>query len=206
MKILEERKGRLVLKSMNDINKAVEVLNNGGIIIFPTDTAFGIGCRIDNEDSIKKLFELRRRPSEKAVPVLISSVEMAKKYVSDIPLDVQSLIDKYWPGALTIVLSAKTDQVPELVRGGGSTIGIRMPNHKVALELVEKSVVPILAPSANFSGEKTPYKYEDLDPELVKKVDFVLKGETSEGNVSTVIDCSLSPWKIIREGAVKLNL
>lgn len=191
---------------MNDIDKAVEILNNGGIVVFPTDTAFGIGCRIDKQSSIEKLFELRKREKTKAVPVLVSSTEMAKNYVQDIPFDIQSLMDKYWPGALTIVLPAKLGEVPELVRGGGLTVGIRMPNHKIVLELIDKLGVPILGPSANFAGEKTPYKYEDLDPELIKKVDFVLKGETSQGNVSTVIDCSATPWKILREGAVKLNL
>lgn len=190
----------------NELHKAVEILNDGGIIIFPTDTAFGIGCRIDKESSIQNLFELRKRPQEKAVPILVSSIEMAKEYVKNIPFDTQTLIDSNWPGALTIVLPAKLDKVPELVRGGGTTVGIRMPNHKITLELIEKAGIPILGPSANFSSEKTPYKYDDLDPALIKKVGFVLNGETSEGNVSTVIDCSTIPWRIVRQGAVKIYL
>lgn len=189
---------------MNEINKAKEVLNKGGIIIFPTDTAFGIGCRIDREKSIEELFEIRKRPKEKAVPILVSSVEMAKDYVVDIPMDVQSLMDKYWPGALTVVLPCKIEKVPELVRGGGSTIGIRMPNHKAILNLIEDLGVPILGPSANFSGDNTPYISQDLNPDLIRQVDFVLDGETSEG-ISTVIDCSMKPWKILRQGVVKLD-
>ena len=93
---------------MEEIEKAVEVLNSGGIIIFPTDTAFGIGCRIDKKESIEKLFTIRRRPVDKATPVLVSSIEMVKDYVHQIPDEVKSsLIDKYWPGALTIILEAK---------------------------------------------------------------------------------------------------
>lgn len=191
---------------MNDVEKAIKALNSGGIIIFPTDTAFGIGCRMDNEKTIEKLFELRNRPKNQAVPVLVSSVEMAKEYIGDIPFDVQSMINKYWPGALTIILQSKIDKVPGLVRGGGPTLGIRMPNHKTVLEIIEGIGVPLLGPSANFAGKETPYKFEDLDPLLVEKVDFVIHGDTSEGNVSTIVDASTKPWKILRQGAVKLDL
>jgi len=192
---------------MNDIKKAVEILNKGGIIIFPTDTAFGIGCRIDNKDSIKKLFEIRRRPISQATPVLVSSLEMAKQYVKEIPEDVtDKLIKPYWPGALTIVLPANTIKVPDLVRGGGENIGLRMPKNDLILDIIEKVGVPILGPSANFHGENTPYEYKDLNKELVSMVDFVLNGECDIKKPSTVIDCSINPWQIIRVGAIKLNL
>ncbi len=189
---------------MNEAEKAVEILRDGGIVIFPTDTAFGIGCRIDNESSVEKLFQLRNRPENQATPVLVNGIEMAKKYLEEVPDDVQVLMNKYWPGALTIVLQSRIDKVPLLVRGGGETLGVRMPNHKILLEIIGKVGVPILGPSANFHGEKTPYKFEDLDPALVRKVDFVVDGQTSKGKISTVIDCSVNPWKIIREGAVRL--
>src|SRR3990167_6731761 len=105
---------------MNNWQKALEVLKDGGIVIFPTDTAFGIGCRIDNEKSIERLFKIRNRPENMAVPVLVNSVEMAKQYLMPITHDVQKkLIKVYWPGALTIVLPCRTDNVPSLVRGMG---------------------------------------------------------------------------------------
>ena len=189
---------------MSEIQKGIEILKDGGIVIFPTDTAFGIGCRIDKESSVKRLFELRKRPLSQAVPVLFDSIKMVEDYVEEIPEQVQSLMQKYWPGALTIVLSCKTDKVPSLVRGGGQTLGVRIPNHKITLELIKGAGSPILGPSANFHGEKTPYKFEDLEPGLVQKADFAIHGITSEGNVSTVIDCSVRPWKIIREGVIKL--
>lgn len=191
---------------MSEIDNAKEVLDNGGIIIFPTDTAFGIGCRIDKPDTIERLFKLRKRPADKPVPVLVSSIEMAKEYALDIPISVRSILDKYWPGALTIVIFCNKDKVPNLVRGGGDTVGIRMPNHKLLLQLIEKVGVPILGPSANFGGNPTPYKFEDMDPDLIKFADYVLEGETGGTNVSTVIDCSKTPWRILRQGAVKLNL
>lgn len=187
------------------IEKAVKILKNGGIVIFPTDTAFGIGCRIDDEKAIKRLFEIRKRPKTKAVPVLFSSVDMVRKYVEEIPQDVEKLMKKYWPGALTIILQCNRVKVPSLVRGGGQTLGVRIPNHKVVQAIISEVGVPILGPSANFSGEKTPFKFEDLNPELVGLVDYVLNEKVSlEGNVSTVIDCSVRPWEIVRQGAVRI--
>lgn len=186
-----------------EIDIAVKILKSGGIIIFPTDTAFGIGCRVDDKMAIERLFKLRRRPHEKATPVLVSSVEMAKEYVLDIPVDVEEkLIEKYWPGALTIVLKANEEKVPALVRGGGNTVGIRMPNNEIILSIIEKLGVPVLGPSANFHGEKTAYDFQDLDIELINLVDFVVGGSTTEKKASTVIDCTRYPWEILREGAV----
>lgn len=190
----------------NEILKAINVLKNGGIIIFPTDTAFGIGCRIDNEKAIERLFNIRKRPKDMATPVLCSSISMVSEYVEEIPEDVQNLMKKYWPGALTIVLPCIAEKVPYLVRGGGSTIGIRIPNHKTILDIIKGVGVPILGPSANFHGKKTPYSVQDLNPELVKLVDYVVSGETIMKKSSTVVDCSTKPWKIIRKGALKIDL
>lgn len=190
-----------------DINKAVEILNQGGIIIFPTDTAFGIGCRIDNEFAIKRLFKIRKRPVFQATPVLVSSLLMAEDYVDSIQQDVkEKLIDKFWPGALTIVLPSKKDKVPDLVRGGGDNIGVRMPNNQITLEIIKGVGVPILGPSANFHGEKTPYELKELNNELVKLVDYVVSGECELKKPSTVIDCSKTPWEILRQGALKVNI
>lgn len=189
------------------IQNAIEILRNRGIGIFPTDTAFGIGCRIDNKDSVQRLFEIRNRPHDKAVPVLVSSVEMAQEYLEKIPDMVRyQLMEPYWPGGLTIILRCIKEKVSSLVRGGENTLGVRMPNHPVTLELIRGVGVPILAPSANFAGGQTPYKFEDLDQEFVKLVDFVLPGECSLKQASTVIDCSISPWKIVREGAVRVSI
>lgn len=191
---------------MEEIGKAVEVLNSGGIIIFPTDTAFGIGCRIDNQEAIQKLFKIRRRPESQATPVLVSSIEMAQEYLEDIAEDAKDLMKKNWPGALTVVFKCKTTKVPLLVRGGSDTLGVRMPNHEKIIKIIEKAGVPVLGPSANFHGEKTPYEFDDLDMELIKLVDFVLPGETTVKEQSTVVDCSVEPWKVLRQGAVDVKL
>ena len=185
-----------------DVIKAIEVLNQGGIVIFPTDTAFGIGCRIDNNDAIKRLFKIRKRPIMKT-PVLFDSRERVDSYLLPYKEKVSNLMDNYWPGALTIELTCNIKLVPSLVRAGGVTLGVRIPDHKVPTEIIKKINLPILGPSANFHGEKTPFKFSDLDKRLIKLVDYVIEGKTKgSGQASTVVDCSISPWKIIRQGVV----
>jgi L-threonylcarbamoyladenylate synthase len=189
------------------VQQAVKVFNQGGIVIFPTDTAFGIGCRIDNEESIKRLFEIRKRPQTQATPVLVDGLVMAQAFLQPISQEViEKLIKPFWPGALTIVLPSKIEKVPDLARGGGDTLGVRMPNHSTALEIIKQVGVPILGPSANLHGEKTPYEFKDLDNELIKLVDFVVEGECQTKQTSTVIDCAVHPWKILRQGAIRIEL
>jgi len=107
----------------NRMEEIANILNKGGIIIFPTDTAFGIGCRIDNQKAVEKLLKIKKRPLNQPTPVLVSNLEMAKKYIESIPKGVEEkLIRKFWPGALTIILKAKENLVPELVRGGGENL------------------------------------------------------------------------------------
>lgn len=185
-------------------DKAVRILKNGGIVIFPTDTAFGIGCRINDADAVQRLLNLRKRAQDKAVPILCSSVRMVKEYVEPLDSDVRKLMEKYWPGGLTIVLKCKKGKISSLIRGGGDTIGVRIPAHQTVRELIKKVGVPILGPSANFAGGKTPFLMSDLDPNLVQKVDFVLPGRCKLKNPSTVLDVSQRPWRVIREGAVEI--
>lgn len=190
---------------MNDLDQAIEIVKQGGIVIFPTDTAFGIGCRVDREDSVKKLFEIRKRPEEKAMPVLFDSTKRVKEFVLPFDHDIEGLMNKYWPGALTIILECDIDRVPSLLRGGGKTLGVRVPDHEVILRLIEGVGVPIMGTSANFAGEKTPFSLRGLDKRLIKLVDFVLEGKTNGRRcTSTVIDVTRKPWNIIRQGSVFL--
>lgn len=188
------------------IREAVQVLKNGGVIIFPTDTAFGIGCRMDDEEAVKKVFSIRRRPVTQATPVLVGSIQMATEYLLSIPDDVRSrLIEKFWPGALTVVLPSRIEKVPSLVRGGGMTMGVRMPDHPVPRAIITQLGVPIIGPSANFHGESTPYQLSDINPQLHHLVDYMVPGICTVKKESTVIDCSVTPWKILRQGAITIQ-
>ena len=187
------------------LQEGLQILKEGGIVIFPTDTAFGIGCRVDNEEAIKKVFSIRKRPANQAVPVLISGVDMAQRYVTAVPKKVRTeLIDTYWPGALTIVLPARRDKISALATGGGLTIGLRVPNHPIPLRVIKSLQVPLIGPSANFHGESTPYQLSDLNPKLFNLVDYIIPGVCSTKKESTVIDCSTEQWKVLRKGAISL--
>lgn len=186
------------------IQKAKAILSDGGIIIFPTDTAFGIGCRIDSREAVDRLFKIRRRPRTQATPVLVDSPKQSLAYFDHHSDIVRRLMTEHWPGALTIVAPCKKNLIYSPLRGGGNAVGLRMPNHPTILEIIKRVGVPILGPSANFHGDPTPYRAEDLNPELTKLVDYVVPGECSVKEASTVVDCSFNPYRIIRQGAVLL--
>jgi L-threonylcarbamoyladenylate synthase len=117
---------------------------------------------------------------------------------------VRHLMQQFWPGALTIIARCNNDDWYSPIRGGGDTVGLRMPDHPGTLEMIGRVGVPVLGPSANFHGKKTPYAFGELDPELIKLVDFVVPGVCKTGNVSTVIDTVAHPPKIIRQGAITI--
>ena len=191
---------------MNDqVQQAIKILKEGGIVIFPTDTVFGIGCRLDNEESLKRLFRIRNRPEEKAVLVVVDSVEMAKEYVAISKEVTSELINRYWPGGLTIVLPCNIEKIPSIARGGGSTLGVRQTNNPVLLELIYGAGVPLVAPSANFAGESTPKIFDDINKNLLALVDYAIDLPSGGNVASTVIDCSITPWKILRQGVVHIQ-
>lgn len=187
------------------IKKAIDTLNQGGIVIFPTDTAFGIGCRVDNIEAVDRLFSLRKRPLTKATPVLVSSEKMSLPYFVKPNYIVRRLMHHYWPGALTIVSFCDNKKIYSPIRGGTNKIGLRMPNHAITLAIIEGVGMPMLGPSANFHGNSTPFYYKDLDPKLVRLVDFVVPGECTTRAVSTVVDCTTQPYTVIRQGAVTID-
>lgn len=187
-----------------NIEQAIKVVQSGGIIVFPTDTAFGVGCRIDNKDAIHRIFQIRNRPQTQALPVLVSSVDQALSYFTHPSDIVRHLMQTYWPGALTIVDVCKKNMILSPIRGGGDTVGLRWPNHMVPQQIINGVGVPIVGPSANIHGKPTPFRFEDLDPDFIKLVDFVVYGGCNGLSASTVVDCTTDPYTIIRQGAVIL--
>lgn len=186
------------------MEKAVEVFKKEGIVIFPTDTAIGIGCRIDAVESVKRVFDIKKRDFNKPLLALVDSIKMAKKYVS-IPKDVQKkILDKYWPGGLTVFLKCDLKKVPSIVRSGTDSLAVRLPKHVDIRNIIKKVGVPILATSANFSGDATSYSISEVNKELLLKADLILNGECTYKKESTIIDCTVTPWKIIRKGIVKI--
>jgi len=178
----------------SDIQNAVKILKKGGIVIFPTDTVYGIGCSIKSKDAEDKLYEIKGTPKLQKFPILVSSIDQVKKNAV-ITAEAEKLIAKYWPGALTIILKNKEDQKS----------GFRMPDDRIVKYLIKKLGSPIYGTSANFHGESTPKSFRELNPKIVKKSDFVINGECILKEESTVVDVSDSKINILRKGAINLR-
>jgi len=186
----------------SDIEKTIEILKKGGIVIVPSDTVFIPACRIDKIETIKRLYKIKKRPKNQPTLVLVDSLPMAKKYVK-ITKTAKKLIDKFWPGPLTIILPAKSN-VPKEIQGRDGTLAVRYPNYTFILKIIKAVRVPILAPSANLKGKLPPKKFEDLDKEFIKLVDYVFKGKCKIGEQSTIIDATVTPSRVVRFGAVEI--
>ena len=177
------------------IAKAVEVLRGGGLVAFPTDTVYGIGCMAGNAEALEAVFVAKRRPPEKRVPLLAASLDqaLARGYRAD---DRSTrLADRFWPGGLTLILAAD---------GDGETQAFRVPDHPAALALIE-AAGPLATSSANRSSEPETYEADDVavafaDTDLL---DLILDGGPVPGGVaSSVLDVSVSPARLLREGAI----
>ncbi len=191
---------------MFNTQKAIDTIKNGGVVIFPTDTAYGIGCRMDNKVAVDRIFKIKERSKKNPLLVLVDSIQMAEEYV-EIPNDVKhKLLDFYWPGGLSVFFKTKKNKVPDIVTAKTSVLAVRLPNHKILQEIIHIVGVPIIATSANKSGEATPYAVDNIDDDIKRKVDMVFNGECTYKKESTIIDTTVNPWKIIRVGAVTVKI
>lgn len=188
---------------MNQMEKAVESLKNGGVIIFPTDTVWGIGAWVGSSDGIKKLYRIKNRPGDKPTAVLVKDLHQAKQYGTFSPA-ASSLAHKHWPGALTLIVTA-TPAVPGEIRGNQESVGLRVPDYEPIQTLSQLLGGGIVAGSANFSGLPAPKTREEIDPKLISAADFLLEGESLGQPASTVVDTTTSPLKVIRSGPIKIT-
>ncbi len=182
------------------IDAALMLLNDGEIVAFPTDTVYGLGTNAFYSPGIIKLFEAKGRDANKAIAVLIGSPEQTEILTDELSLSAQKLIARFWPGGLTIVVPKKKN-LPELL-SAGSSIGIRMPNHAVALNLL-RSFGPLATTSANLSGMNNPHDATDVHRQLNNRVPLILDGGRCPGGIpSTVVDCTTDKVSILREGTI----
>ena len=202
----------LRINSAKDLKKAARVLKAGGIVIFPTDTVYGIGCRFDDQRAIARLYQIKGTPRNQPLPILVSKTSQVNSLATITKIG-KKLISKYWPGGLTIALPGLStyskpgsEQLCESGLNAEKTekIGFRMPNSKLVLVLINQIGVPIIGTSANFHGQEPSKSFAELDPNLIKLADFVIKGKCQTGIESTVVDATVDPPRILRQGAVKL--
>ena len=192
-------------KDIKFIEEAAEIIRDGGTVAFPTETVYGLGANALNEESVKKIFIAKGRPQDNPLIVHVASKDI-NSLVKEVPPIAQELINKFWPGPLTIILEKK-DIIPNVTSANLNTIGIRMPNSEIALKLIELSERPIAAPSANISGRPSPTEVERCVEDLNGRVDYIIGGESSDiGVESTIIDCTVNPPVILRPGGVTLEM
>ena len=179
------------------IKEAVKLLKSGGVVIFPTETVYGIGVLASNENAIRKLFEIKNRSLDKPLQILIADIAQVDLFAAEISDKAKELIKKYWPGPLTLVFKKKPD-ISDLITASGNTVGLRMPADKNILKLI-KMTGPLAASSANISGKSDPKLAEEVKIEA----DLLLDGgKCKMGQPSTVIDVSVDPPLILREGSI----
>ncbi len=184
-----------------------EVLKKDGIVIYPTDTVYGVGGLITSEKAIENIYRAKERSYSSPLIVLVSSVDKIEEiaYIPEKNREaVEKLIKRFWPGGLTIILK-KREWVPEIMTANGDTVGVRMPALDISLRLIESVGGVLPTTSANISGEKTPRSYNELSDKFKERVDVIVDGGSSPlGTESTIIDMSDCP-KILRVGAISID-
>jgi len=185
------------------INLAATVLRGGGIVVFPTETVYGIGASAHSCFGPQEIFDIKVRPLEKPLPWLVEDDDaLLDKYGVDVPGYAHNLAKAFWPGALTLVVKA-SDLVGKDFRADDGTVALRSPDHEVVMELIQASGGPLIATSANTSGQPAPGVFGEVEERIIAAADVVLDGgETEHKTASTVVDCTGPEPRIIREGAI----
>lgn len=199
---------RVVKKpTLKDIKSAGKIIRNGGIVVFPTETVYGLGANAYDPEACRKIFRIKKRPSENPLIVHIAEISALKKIAKNIPPVANKLISKFWPGPVTIVFKRKKT-LPDVVTAGLNTVAVRMPSNKIALALIKSAGVPVAAPSANISGAVSPTAHRHIEDDFrdEKDIDIILAGgNTMHGLESTIVDVTRGRPLILRLGAVSVE-
>jgi len=189
----------------NELDNCIEVIKNGGIVVFPTETVYGIGTNAFCEESVRKIYEIKNRPDEKPLSILLNNKEQIEKYAV-INNDIErKIIDNFMPGPITIILERKKGMLDH-VAPEKNTIGIRIPDNNIILEILKKLDLPMVAPSANISGEPSAIELNEILEDFKDKVDVCIDGGKCEiSESSTIVQVVDNKIQIIRQGIVTLE-
>jgi L-threonylcarbamoyladenylate synthase len=180
-------------------SKAVKIINRGGLVIFPTDTVWGLGASVESQGAIKKLYQIKNRYNQPTA-VLVASLTQAQA-LGVFNSSAKKLARQFWPGGLTIVVKAKKN-TPQFICSQNKTIGLRMPYHSDLLKFLNQFKYGLVASSANFKGKPAPISYQMIDPRIKLLADYILPGKNLGQAASTVIDTTVKPLQVIREGII----
>ena len=190
------------IKDYTKLNKPGKIIKNGGIVIFPTETVYGIGTNGLDAVAVEKLYNIKKRPITKPISLLVSDFDMINKVAKNITKKEYELMQRFFPGPLTIILNKK-DIVPNIVTANTNTVGIRMPDNEITRKLIKYAGVPIAAPSANISGEPSNTNLNDLINIFKNNVDYYIDGgECKIGTASTIIQVVNEVPIILRKGSI----
>lgn len=202
-----EKKTIYLKEEQIDETKIEEIANaikEGKLIIFPTDTVYGIGTNAYNEEACKKIYEIKGRPSCKPLIILISDTSMIEDLAENISPKEQKIIEKFWPGPLTIKFKKRKGILPDIISAGDEYVRIRLIKKGLIYKIIEKAEVPVVAPSANISGHPTGIKIDNIIKELGGKVDYILDcGDYKSDEPSTIVQVEDEKIVVIREGKIK---
>ncbi|MBC6315856.1 L-threonylcarbamoyladenylate synthase [Listeria grandensis] len=183
--------------------EAAKLLQAGEAVAFPTETVYGIGADATNEQAVAKIYEAKGRPADNPLIVHIADQSQVHEFVKEVPDNAKKLMHTFWPGPLTIILPLRKGRLAANVTAGLDSVGVRMPEHPVALGLLAVAGIPVAAPSANRSGKPSPTSGEHVEEDLSGRIaGIVFGGKTGVGLESTVIDCTLEMPAILRPGGV----
>jgi L-threonylcarbamoyladenylate synthase len=184
------------------IEKATTVLRAGGVIAAPTDTVYGLLCDPHNENAIRRIYEIKGRDWRQPLILLVADIEMVEKLAAQVPEAAREAMARFWPGALTVILP-RGAVTPEGILGGGNTVGFRWPHHAVTCALIRAAGGALASTSVNRSGAPAASNRAEIDPVLAKKIDLIVDTEsTPKGVESTIVDFSMEPARVIRQGAI----
>ena len=182
--------------------ETAKVIKMGGIVIAPTDTVYGIISDALNEKAVEKIYEIKKRKKSNPCSILVSNKDMLKKVVKKVSFEEEKIINKFFPGAITLIFE-KNEQIPDIVTSGLDTVGIRMPNDKFLLKVIELLGAPIVATSLNLAGEESKTNLDNISKEILNNVDYVIdNGNTKIGVASTVAKIVGKKVEILREGTI----
>ena len=193
---------KLLLSIQQQVEQAITILKKGGIVAFPTDTVYGLGAGMNMAQAVERVYQVKKRPGSMALPLLLADKSQIDEVTKVVPSVAWLLVEKFLPGALTMVLF-KSESVPDIVSGGGKTIAVRIPDHPIPIALAQGVGMPIAGTSANLSGQPSALTADDVRAQLGDKVDLIIDGGRCPlGKESTIVDLTSETPVILREGAI----
>lgn len=184
------------------LDHAADVLRAGQLVVLPTDTVYGLAAALSQPEAIARIYEVKRRPPERPIALLVDRISEVEQVAASIPEEARLLMEKFWPGGLTILLPKKAD-LPDVITAGGPTVAVRMPDHPVARALIRRLGAPLPTTSANRHAQPSPRTAEEARSQIGEDVAIILDAGPAPGGIdSTVLDVLSTPARVLRAGAI----